>query len=603
MKNLSEIGKNNRSTKSNIIISFIIIVMFACIYGYMEHLPNHIYAVVNLYSIDKDKNTINSNIEKYTVKEMNLSNSGFAKQYSNKDIRLDITPNIGGRNIYDFNVYTNSRFTSQDFVALMKEYQQYMSSNNRTIDIYDTSHFEDASVTNFRLKDMLMKAMASIIYLLVAWLFLGEYKETIQKSKTNTLIFTLVGVLAILARLQAILCAVAISAYIVKGFIAKYHKDKYVLKIFSIAFCLRIVTAIFGTIINLYKYGSLLSYFQSDELMYYSTASRIANVLANFKRPDFTAIAGVDQYGYNVFLALLKVLNGEFLFTSKVINALVSSIFVILVYDLVVRLYKDGLCAKITGIFMCFMPTMIIFSSFTLRDLFIAVLIFGIFNCFISISRNEGRIKSNILKLIIYCGFLWYLRRYALIIVLGVCAIYLALEYLDKKRINKLYVIILFAILGAALITIVTKIYSVDIVNMTIDYVGRQGVIKYVAGLLMSLLNLDFITNMSGTTYGSGIIFRFLYPETIILVLTLPWFFIGVVKSFKEKFNFTLCVLMMFVGFITIYKIQYNGWFLRTQLQIFAFQYIFISVGFSEFVKNSSQKVKLFSKNALSRLQ
>jgi hypothetical protein len=105
-------------------------------------------------------------------------------------------------------------------------------------------------------------------------------------------------------------------------------------------------------------------------------------------------------------------------------------------------------------------------------------------------------------------------------------------------------------------------------------------------------VNLDFIVNLGGTIYTSTktIILRILYPDTLFLVVTFPFMILGFANLFKKNQAMAIIIVAMFIAFITIYTVQYGGWFLRIQLQIFPYQYMLISLGIFEMFKNSRFK-------------
>ena len=91
-------------------------------------------------------------------------------------------------------------------------------------------------------------------------------------------------------------------------------------------------------IYNNYSFNSLFAYVQPDEINYYNTAIRISNYFMSGTMPDILQIVGFKQFGYNIFLALVNMMNGELFFVSKIINILVSGFISVLTYVFVKEL-------------------------------------------------------------------------------------------------------------------------------------------------------------------------------------------------------------------------------------------------------------------------
>jgi len=115
-----------------------------------------------------------------------------------------------------------------------------------------------------------------------------------------------------------ILTAFNIAVLLLLNIIRRNEKDaKYIIGIFSLALVLRLLGTAVMLIYNNYSFNSLFAYVQPDEINYYNTAIRISNYFMSGTMPDILQIVGFKQFGYNIFLAFVNMMNGELFFVSK----------------------------------------------------------------------------------------------------------------------------------------------------------------------------------------------------------------------------------------------------------------------------------------------
>jgi hypothetical protein len=80
----------------------------------------------------------------------------------------------------------------------------------------------------------------------------------------------------------------------------------------------------------------------------------------------------------------------------------------------------------------------------------------------------------------------------------------------------------------------------------------------------------------------------------LFLLLSFPFFIIGIIKSYKINKILTISLLTLFPVFIILYKIYYDGWFLRTQIQVLPIQVAFISLGIIDVFGSRYDKLLLW---------
>lgn len=435
----------------------------------------------------------------------------------------------------------------------------------------------------------------SMVFFSFCYLISKVNKEKYKRYTDKRILNICIGVLGIITLVSGFSVTISILFLTLGAFFKfKEENNKFLSYTFMLAFIIRVVSIIAMVALGKIKNGTGMSYFQPDEIFYYWTGNQIYASIAKGIWPNLVAITEVNQYGYNLFMGLVELFNGEIFITAKLINCFVSAMFIPLGYNFTMKLFKDKRVAKVTTIILVFVPTFILFSTFALRDMIIAILILLIFNEVIQVMETKDKIIFSIIKVCIYTVLLLSLRIYAAIMVTAIWMLYLILRAFEKRGKNIIIIFLASFLLLIPLGKLVSHFYGFNILNSFISYFTNLGFVKYITGVICSLVNLDFLTNSSGAVYsGKTIIFRMMYPDTILLLLTTPFFIMGVVSAYKKNKSATIVTLLLAVGFITVYKFQYGGWFLRTQLQIFIFQYIFISMGISRFMGERKFKGKL----------
>lgn len=587
------------STRGNLfknkinIIAILILLAISIGYGYLEKRDFVTINKVIYYGNTEFNDVIAYDVDGTKIKKINKFNEDFKDNYKKENIEVVINPISANKYIYEMVIHSRDKLSEEKNSSIINDYTLYVKDKDKDIKFINIINEPEYNFSNKSLNNVFFRALSAIIYLAACFYFISKLGYKNKKILSDYKLFTTFAALGIVSMVLNFQFLLSISL-ILLGVLINYahahnNEGKFIISAYIAAFAIRILAIIAMVVLNLYKFGTKLSYLQPDEMFYYETSNKISLLIYNFKWPDLKGITEVTQYAYNLFAGVIKLLNIESFYSLKIINALISCLFIVMVYDFAMKLFKNKSVARLSAIFMTLMPTMILFSTFALRDIFISMFIFLIFKEVFTIDIDKRYIIS-LIKILIYSFILWYLRNYALILIAMIVAFYLVLKLCVRKNINLIYVFIVGIVGLVGALTLASKLYSFSLLKMFMNYFKNEGIVKYVTGIVLSITNLDFITNTSASLYSSPktIILRMFYPETLLLVITLPLFVIGVKEFIKTRKDIAYSLIIMFIGFITIYKLQYGGWFLRTQLQIFPYQYVFISLGLIHVINESN---------------
>ncbi|MFR2527046.1 MAG: hypothetical protein ACLS9F_05170 [Clostridium paraputrificum] len=542
---------------------------------------------------------VSNSVDKSLLKTINSLNTTFEKNYSDKNLSVDITPISGGENQYKISIQSHNYIDDNTTNKIYSTFKDILLE--KIPELYHVSHIENndylyiSSNINNIIWNYIKTLVLIISSLLLVSLLNSEKKSLINKR--NVIIYAIFFILSTLLNLSLMMSAILFTASLIYHYSKKLNIKDNIVKLLILAISIRLIIGIALMALNLFKYGSIYSYLQPDEIFYYSSGDTIGNYLRNFSWPDLKAITGVDQYGYNLFLGFINALTGkDFFITVKIINVCFSLILIPITYDLSFSITENKQVSNLTTIIMSIMPTFALFSNFALRDILISLCM-----CIIilqTIKLNKYGLKrnfSNIFILFLGVVSLWFLRKFAALILIGICIFYTILKLSNRKKISIMITLSTIFLSVALVLRLITTVYSIDIISMIENYINSLGISNLIKGLFLSIVNLDFLSNTNANLYESVklIGLRGLYPETLFLIISFPAFIIGIIKGLKVNREFVISILAFIFGLILIYRIEYGGWFLRIQLQTLPYQYLLISLGICKLFGNSNLLKKL----------
>ncbi|MEG0297756.1 MAG: hypothetical protein RR620_13630 [Clostridium sp.] len=574
---------------SKYLILFLAVI--AIIIGYIKPVENVYNTTVRFYTVED--NNISYSVNKGSLKTLNKFNDTFIEETSENGTHINVQPVTGLANEYLISIKSKEQISENLVTDIINTYKQGLIDNVDNIYHVSSLEYKDMSFSYSKINNviwMLVRAILVGLSILFAKNTLKKYQKRKEKDFEG-IILLVVGAVALYFNLTLVLIPVLITFSLIYRYCKKSDNFKDFRNIAILGIVIRVLVAIAILGLTYLKFGTLFSYLQPDEIFYYSSGELMSNIFQSFSIPDFKAIVGLEQYGYNVFIGIIKLINGSgSFFIVKLINVCISLVFIFVVYDFTFEILENKRVAKLAAIIMAIMPTFPLFSAFALRDVIISfamlIVIYQI------VKLNSGKCDNyvkSIAYFIVACIILWYFRRFALLILMGMSILYTILKFTTRRNINIWIAVVVIGILGIVVLNLASDLYSFSIFNMVLNYINNTGIIEVTKGVILSMLNLDFLTsgvdNIYSTLKSSGI--RLMYPDTLMLILTFPLFIVGLVQAFKKNKEFVISILVFIFGLILIYRIEYGGWFLRIQLQILPYQYMIIAAGIYKVFKNS----------------
>ena len=143
----------------------------------------------------------------------------------------------------------------------------------------------------------------------------------------------------------------------------------YVQHLFIIALVLRLVWVVFSYFYYVKLTGGPFEFDAADSVAYHLDAKWLAGerwpVISRYLFGDTRAIS---DSGYLLYLTFLyKLSGGAFIILARIIKALLSSVTCILIYKLASRVFNIRV-ARIAGLMMAFMPNLIIYCGYHLKE-------------------------------------------------------------------------------------------------------------------------------------------------------------------------------------------------------------------------------------------
>ncbi|WP_160677799.1 hypothetical protein [Clostridium sp. C8-1-8] len=563
---------------------FILLIIFlSVICGYIN--TTYVkYINVRIYFLDSAQNKIEP-LNNNNIRVINSYNNEFHSKYKN----ILISPENSKEYIYRMEVksknneYKNLNTIYEEYRNdLMKQGAFFISNNN----------FINEDMTNIKIKNIVFNLIMGIIFIFAVSFFENVIRNTRYmaiKEKYLNIILSLLYFISSMIKVSVVLTAILISIGIIANIIKRnIDKKQQLLLLLKVSIIFKLVAIIGFNLINYIKYRTLYNYTQPDELFYYSTADYLYQRILNLSHLRILELTnGNRQFGYNLFLGLLKVLNnGDILISAKVVNLLIGLVFIFIMYEFSYKLLREHKVAIMTSYMMAILLTFSLFSSIALRDVLLSLLI-----CLLLkeiIIENDKYTIKKLVRIIVISIALCSLRIFVFMIIAILLALYKTVQYGRKRSISSVFTALCLVSLAFIFIILASRFYRVSMFDFMYPYIKRVGLLGYIKGLVLSSVNLDFIVNIGGTIYTSpkAVILRMLYPDTLFLIITFPFMILGFFSLFRRVKDISVIVVIMFVSLITIYTIQYGGWFLRIQLQIFPYQYMVISLGIFEVFKN-----------------
>lgn len=143
----------------------------------------------------------------------------------------------------------------------------------------------------------------------------------------------------------------------------------FVQHLFIVAFALRLVWVFFSYFYYIELTGAPFEFDAADSVAYHQDAEWLAEQnWATITGYLFSDRRMVSDSGYLIVLTIIyKLFGGSFIIPARIIKALLGSFTCVLVYKLASRTF-DNRVARMAGLMMAFMPNLIIYSGYHLKE-------------------------------------------------------------------------------------------------------------------------------------------------------------------------------------------------------------------------------------------
>lgn len=146
--------------------------------------------------------------------------------------------------------------------------------------------------------------------------------------------------------------------------------EKYFIQhLFVVSLALRLIWVVFSYFYYIQLTGAPFEFDAADSISYHLDAEWLAEQKwATISGYLFNDRRMISDSGYLIYLTVLyKVFGGSFIIPARIIKALLSSFTCVLVYKLASRTF-DNRVARMAGLMMAFMPNLIIYSGYHLKE-------------------------------------------------------------------------------------------------------------------------------------------------------------------------------------------------------------------------------------------
>ncbi len=251
----------------------------------------------------------------------------------------------------------------------------------------------------------------------------------------------------------------------------KSPNRKYLISLFFSAF---IVRTIFVYIVYYYLIGVGGDGFAFvDDRTYDAAGTRIAKALRAGK--DGYELHSLEQNpGYFYLNGWLYSLLGTDTFSARVINAFLSSMTAILVFE-IARILFGFQVAKTAGLLAAFMPSMVYWSVLQFKDT--ALVLVMVYTSYLLVTKKDRVININtVFAMLCALTCMWYLRKDYTLPYIGIVILWLILRYTGLERwFERLRKQGLSAFVGGFMLILGAGV----IVGLTTTQVGQVFIKKY----------------------------------------------------------------------------------------------------------------------------
>jgi 4-amino-4-deoxy-L-arabinose transferase-like glycosyltransferase len=374
----------------------------------------------------------------------------------------------------------------------------------------------------------------------------------------------------------------------------KYSNNRFKKYIFWQSIYLR-VAAVFILYIIFYQVtGTPFEPNYADSASYHRIGMGLANYFenSNFDIPKYLNYIGYSDYGFYTLIGILYTIFGPYTIVIRLLNVLLGSWTVVLVYQITRTLYNETV-ARLAGVLMMLFPYFLFYTGVHLKEtVMIFLMIYAIYQI-IKIVHSKAYSKKVLFSLFVSILLLFFFRNFLAVIVLSSCFIYI---FLSKSK-YKYQKIINLTVGVFIIISIVASVYFIGISEETerqinqsstqmvteLKTVSKQGVsfknIYVIPMLFIAALPAPFPSFVK-TVGQENIVMQFslAFIKNILIFFAIP----GIFLSLKHNFRKFSIILFPLFGYLFVIAMSALTTTHRYQLPALPFLVIFISLGFHE---------------------
>ena len=148
----------------------------------------------------------------------------------------------------------------------------------------------------------------------------------------------------------------------------KISTSQFIGGIFSVALVLRLIWVVFSYYYYIDATGIPFEFDAADSYVYHLDAEWMSGVdWAATRDYLFGNIIALSDSGYPLYLSFVYRVFGSSIIIARIIKAILSSITCLLIYKLSARTFGEG-TGRMAGIMMAFMPNLIIYCGYHLKE-------------------------------------------------------------------------------------------------------------------------------------------------------------------------------------------------------------------------------------------
>lgn len=254
---------------------------------------------------------------------------------------------------------------------------------------------------------------------------------------------------------------VAASLILIASFmtwiIIRFDQDPFLAKMLLIAVILRAVLTILNEFLTIFPV-------QSDSFLYNLHAMQIIDNSVRNLPPFYDSPHSLSIKSYSFFLSLFYRILGEMPLFISMFNSLLGVLTAVLAYRISLYVFQDHRTARFALLLALFFPSMIVLTTYVLRDAMIFFFTLLMVERVLHAARGLHPVRNSILASLSFC-IIGILRIQNFFLFGGFAALYLIFALLTSKRRVLKWLLLSLTIVFFAYLLIVNQELLTSIIN------------------------------------------------------------------------------------------------------------------------------------------